>query len=167
MTRSLLAVALSSFVMVAACGPAESSSGPGGQAGQAQGAGGSTGGAGTSSGGTSASAGSGSGRTQCVTLVNIKKYIADGLEKYCLPCLMTVPKCCEALAACDADANCPTCIADTVAASELCIDNSTFSATPPYSDVIGCDTEGLCLSLCSAGNPGTCDPGDPGYPHCY
>lgn len=162
MTRSLLAAALCSFVLVAACGPAESSSGPGGQAGQAQGAGGSNGAA-----GSSASAGSSSGRTQCVTLVNIKKYIADGLEKYCLPCLMTVPSCCTALAACDADANCPTCIGDTVAASELCVDNSTFSTTPPYSDVIGCDSEGVCLSKCSAGNPDTCNPGDPGYPHCY
>ncbi|MCC6647463.1 MAG: hypothetical protein IT374_18060 [Polyangiaceae bacterium] len=165
MVRALTHVSvLSTLFLAAACSPADSSGSSGGQAGQAQGAAGSTGVAGS----TSNAGGSGSGpRQQCVTLTNIKKYIADGLELYCLPCLMTVPSCCTALAACDADADCPTCVADTVKASELCVDTTTFMSLPPYADVMGCDTTGICLSKCSATSPGTCEPGDPGYPNCY
>lgn len=159
MTRKLLSLSLS-LLSVVACGPAESS-GSSGQAGQAQGAAGSTGAA-----GTSAAGGAATGAQTCVTLVNIKKYIADGLEVACLPCLLTVPACCEAFAKCDADADCPTCLADVVAASDLCVDKSTFMTKAPYSEVVGCDTQGVCLSKCSAAGPGKCEPGDPGYPNC-
>ena len=149
------------ILFFAACGPAESSDGSQGQAGQSQGAAGTSG-----AGSTSGVGGSTSAQPQtCATLVNIKKYIADGLEVACLPCLLTVPSCCEALSACDADASCPTCLADVVAASDLCVDSSTFMTTPPFSTVTGCDKEGACLSKCSATGHG-CTPSDPGYPNC-